>query len=52
MAYSVLIVEDEFLIATEVEEVVRDLGYDSAGPANDLKSALCDSLLLRHFPYL
>lgn len=39
MTSSVLIVEDEFLIAIEMEEVIRDLGYHSVGTANDLTSA-------------
>lgn len=40
MSQTILIVEDEFLIAAEMEEVVRDLGHQSAGIADDLPSAL------------
>jgi CheY-like chemotaxis protein len=40
MPQTILIVEDEFLIAAEMEEVVRDLGHRSAGIADDLPSAL------------
>ena len=40
MPLSVLIVEDEFLIAMEMEEVLHDLGYRSVGIADDMESAL------------
>lgn len=40
MLTKVLIVEDEFLIAVEMEEVVRDLGHESIGIADDMQSAL------------
>ncbi|MXO50875.1 response regulator [Erythrobacter gaetbuli] len=40
MKPSILIIEDEFLISAEMEEVIRDLGYVSAGTADDLESAL------------
>ncbi|MEN7536247.1 response regulator [Aurantiacibacter flavus] len=37
---NILIVEDEFLIAMEMEAVVCDLGYRCAGVADDMKSAM------------
>lgn len=40
MASTILIVEDEFLIAVEMEEVVLDLGHKSAGIADDMSSAM------------
>jgi len=40
MPTNVLIVEDEFLIALEMEEVIRDLGYTSAGIADNRSAAL------------
>ena len=40
MPNTILIVEDEFLIAVEMEEVVRDLGHVSAGIADDMQSAM------------
>lgn len=40
MPTTILIVEDEFLIAVEMEEVVRELGHESAGIADDMQSAL------------
>lgn len=40
MANTILIVEDEFLIAVEMEEVVLDLGHKSAGIADDMPSAM------------
>lgn len=40
MATSILIVEDEFLIAIEMEEVIRELGHESVGIADDMPSAL------------
>ena len=36
----VFIVEDEFLIAMEMESVVRDLGHECVGTADDLETAL------------
>jgi len=32
----ILIVEDEFLIALDIEDVVRSLGHEVVGPANSL----------------
>lgn len=40
MTTSVLIVEDEFLIAMEMEAVVTELGYHCAGIADDMRSAM------------
>lgn len=40
MPASVLIVEDEFLISMEMEEVVRELGHQPVGIADTLASAL------------
>jgi len=40
MPVTILIVEDEFLIAAEMEEVIKDLGHQSAGIADDMVSAL------------
>lgn len=40
MPNTILIVEDEFLIAVEMEEVVRDLGHQSVGIADDMQSAM------------
>ena len=40
MPTTILIVEDEFLIAVEMEAVVHDLGHESAGIADDMESAL------------
>lgn len=40
MPTTILIVEDEFLIAVEMEEVVRELGHKSAGIADDMESAM------------
>lgn len=36
----VLVVEDEFLIALDVAEVLREMGYRVIGPATDLRSAM------------
>ena len=36
----VLIVEDEFLIAMELVEVLEDAGYEVVGPATTVKAAL------------
>jgi DNA-binding response OmpR family regulator len=38
--YRVLIVEDEFIVATEIEYVVSDMGHDPIGIAADQKTAL------------
>lgn len=40
MPTTILIVEDEILIAIEMEEVVKDLGHRSAGIADDMCSAM------------
>lgn len=40
MTKTVLIIEDEFLIAAEMEAVIQDLGYQSAGIADTMESAL------------
>lgn len=40
MPTSILIVEDEFLIALEMEEVIRDLGHAPVGIADDMTSAM------------
>lgn len=40
MPTKVLIVEDEFLIALEMEETLRDLGFEPSGIADDMTSAL------------
>lgn len=40
MTYRILIVEDEYLVAAEIEDVVGDMGYVSAGIAGDQRSAL------------
>ena len=40
MPTTILIVEDEILIAIEMEEVIKDLGYACAGVADDMRSAL------------
>ncbi|MEW4448745.1 response regulator [Qipengyuania sp. JC766] len=40
MPTNILIVEDEFLIALEMEEVVRDLGHRSIGVADTMEAAL------------
>ncbi len=40
MAVKVLIVEDEFLVAVNLEAVIEDLGYTSVGIAADRSSAL------------
>ncbi|MGB3377419.1 MAG: response regulator [Allopontixanthobacter sediminis] len=40
MTTSILIVEDEFLIALEMEEVIKELGYLCAGIADDMQSAM------------
>ncbi|MDR7141922.1 DNA-binding response OmpR family regulator [Rhizobium sp. BE258] len=36
----ILIVEDEFLIAMDIEEAVRALGYDVVGPVGSLQEAM------------
>ena len=40
MAETVLIVEDEFLIALEMQEVVNELGHQCVGIADDMESAI------------
>lgn len=40
MADSILIVEDEILVALEMESVLQDYGYDVVGIASDLEGAL------------
>ena len=36
----VLVVEDEFLIATDIEKMLGDFGIEVVGPASSLQSAL------------
>ncbi len=36
----ILVVEDEFIIALDLSETVKDLGYDLEGPFADRKTAL------------
>lgn len=40
MPYRVLIVEDEYIVATAIEYVIEEMGYESVGIAADQKSAL------------
>ncbi|MEH6662060.1 MAG: response regulator [Parasphingorhabdus sp.] len=40
MTPQIMIVEDEFLIAMELEQIVGNLGYDCIGVADDTASAL------------
>lgn len=40
MPAAILIVEDEFLISMEMEEVLRDLGHEPVGIADSLDTAL------------
>jgi CheY-like chemotaxis protein len=40
MACRILIVEDEFIVATEIEHVVLDMGHDPVAIAMDKRSAL------------
>lgn len=40
MAVKVLIVEDEFLVAVNLQSVIEDLGYSTVGIAADTPSAL------------
>jgi len=40
MAYRILIVEDEIIVATEIEAVVAEMGHDPVGIAADQRSAL------------
>lgn len=37
---TILIIEDEFLIAAEMEAVIEDLGHQSAGIADTLETAM------------
>lgn len=39
MTARILVVEDEMLVAIEMEAILQDLGYDCAGIAPDLESA-------------
>jgi len=43
MPSTVLIVEDEFLIALEMQEVIGDLGHCCAGIADDMASAMAQA---------
>ncbi len=36
----ILLVEDEFLLAMELEDMLRQAGYDVVGPARDVSAAL------------
>jgi DNA-binding response OmpR family regulator len=40
MTYKILIVEDEYIVAAEIEDVVADMGHDPIGIAGDQRSAL------------
>ncbi|WP_339826950.1 response regulator [uncultured Parasphingorhabdus sp.] len=40
MNHQIMIVEDEFLIAMEMEQIVGNLGYDCIGVADDTASAI------------
>lgn len=40
MTHQIMIVEDEFLIAMELEQIVGNLGYDCIGVADDTISAI------------
>lgn len=40
MSCRILIVEDEIFVASEIEEIVSDMGHDPIGIAADKKSAL------------
>ncbi|ODT47340.1 response regulator [Devosia sp. 63-57] len=40
MSYRILIVEDEIIVATEIEDVIADMGHVPVGIAADQKSAL------------
>lgn len=40
MSSRVLIVEDEFIVASEIEEIIADMGHQSVGIAGDQRSAL------------
>ncbi len=40
MTYRVLIVEDEYIVAAEIESIIADMGHDPIGIADDQKSAL------------
>ncbi len=40
MSYRILIVEDEIIVATEIEYVVEEMGYQSVAIAADQRSAL------------
>ncbi|MGX7894668.1 response regulator [Tsuneonella sp. HG222] len=38
---TVLVVEDEFIVALDLSETVRDLGYEVDGPYADTRNAFC-----------
>ncbi len=40
MNYRVLIVEDEYIVAAEIEDVVAEMGHNPVGIAGDQRSAL------------
>lgn len=40
MSSRVLIVEDEFIVASEIEEIIADMGHQSVGIAGDQRTAL------------
>lgn len=40
MSHRILIVEDEIFVATELEDIIADMGHDPVGIASDQKSAL------------
>lgn len=51
MSYRVLIVEDEYIVAAEIEDVVADMGHEPVGIAGDQRAALalagaCDIALV------
>jgi DNA-binding response OmpR family regulator len=43
MTSRILVVEDEIFVAAEIEHVIEDLGYESAGIVADQKSALAQA---------
>src|SRR5688500_4183091 len=40
MTYRVLIVEDEYIVAAEIENIVAEMGHEPVGIAGDQRSAL------------
>lgn len=40
MSHRILIVEDEYIVAAQIEDVVTDMGHDCVGIAGDQRSAL------------